>query len=100
MKKKRAMKAITEDWTDQEEEELAFITRLQAMKKGGVGMPDTSEKKQGALCKKAMQHALVVIRRSDQVRTVSDLANKSLAIDLLEHALASCDSCKLGHNEG
>lgn len=99
MKKKRAMKAITEDWTDQEEEELAFILSLQAMK-GGVGMPDTSEKKQGALCKKAMQHALVVIRRSDQVRTVSDLANKSLAIDLLEHAIASCDSCRLGHNGG
>jgi hypothetical protein len=99
MKKKRAMKAITECWTDQEEEELAFITRLQSMK-GGVGMPEMPEKKQGALCKKAMQQALVVIRRSDQVRTVSDLANKSLAIDLLEHALASCESCKLGHNGG
>lgn len=61
-------------------------------------MQEMPEKKQGALCKKAMQHALVVIRRSDQVRTISDLANKSLAIDLLEQALASCGSCKLGHN--
>lgn len=93
------MKAITECWTDQEEEEFAFITRLQSMK-GGVGMPEMPEKKQGALCKKAMQQALVVIRRSDQVRTVSDLANKSLAVDLLEHALASCESCKLVHNGG
>lgn len=99
MKKKQVMKAITEDWTDQEEEELAFILSLQAMKRG-VGMPDMYEKKQGALCKKAMQYALVVIRRSDQVRTISDLANKSLAIDLLEQALASCDSCRLRHNGG
>jgi hypothetical protein len=47
MKKKRAMKAIIEDWTEEEEENLAFMLKLRELK-GGVGISASSEKNRGA----------------------------------------------------
>lgn len=61
MKKKRSMKAITEDWTEEEEEAIAFMLKLRELK-GGVGIPASSEKKQGCLCRKSVEETLQALR--------------------------------------
>lgn len=82
MKKKRAMKAITEDWTDQEEEELRYLIGLKTINRG-VGVSDASKKIGGCLCRKAMARALEALTAN-----ISQ-TQQDLAIETLKLALAS-----------
>jgi hypothetical protein len=55
------MKAITEDWTEEEQEAIAFMLKLRELK-GGVGIPASSEKKQGGPCRKSVEETLQAFR--------------------------------------